>query len=128
MTVINQENESIDRPEILPGSTHKIKTPLSEHALYVTINDIEIDGVRHPYEIFINSKNMEYFQWIAALTCVISANFRKGGDIAFLAEELKSVHDPKGGYFKKGGVFMPSLVAEIGCTIERHLKAKRQIL
>jgi hypothetical protein len=77
---------------------------------------------RRPYEIFINSKNMEHFQWVLALTRVISAVFRKGGDACFLVEELKAVFDPKGGYFKKGGVFMPSLVAEIGCAIESHLK------
>ncbi len=83
-------------------------------------------GTQHeehrPYEIFINSKNMEHFQWVLALTRVISAVFRKGGDACFLVEELKAVFDPRGGYFKKGGVFMPSLVAEIGHAIETHLK------
>jgi hypothetical protein len=77
---------------------------------------------RRPYEVFINSKNMEHFQWVLALTRVISAVFRKGGDACFLVDELKAVFDPKGGYFKKGGVFMPSLVAEIGCAIESHMK------
>lgn len=120
-------HENVARPETLFGSTYKIKTPQSEHALYITINDIVLNmGTeyedRHPYEIFINSKNMEHFQWVLALTRVISAVFRKGGDTCFLVDELKSVFDPKGGYFKKGGVFMPSLVAEIGYTIEQHLK------
>jgi hypothetical protein len=77
---------------------------------------------RRPYEVFINSKNMDHFQWVLALTRVISAVFRKGGDACFLVDELKAVFDPKGGYFKKGGVFMPSLVAEIGYVIETHLK------
>jgi len=77
---------------------------------------------RRPYEVFINSKNMEHFQWVLALTRVISAVFRKGGDVTFLVEEMKAVFDPKGGYFKKGGVFMPSLVAEIGSAIESHMK------
>jgi hypothetical protein len=95
--------------------------------MYITINDMILNmdteyEERRPYEVFINSKNMEHFQWVLALTRVISAVFRKGGDSCFLVEELKSVFDPKGGYFKKGGVFMPSLVAEIGCTIEQHLK------
>jgi hypothetical protein len=120
-------NETVSRPEILYGSTYKIKTPQSEHALYITINDMILNmGTEHeerrPYEIFINSKNMEHFQWVLALTRVISAVFRKGGDATFLVEELKAVFDPKGGYFKKGGVFMPSLVAEIGCAIESHMK------
>jgi hypothetical protein len=120
-------NEKVSRPEILFGSTYKIKTPQSEHALYITINDMILNvGTEHeerrPYEIFINSKNMEHFQWVLALTRVISAVFRKGGDATFLVEELKAVFDPKGGYFKKGGVFMPSLVAEIGCAIESHMK------
>ena len=120
-------NETLSRPEILYGSTYKIKTPQSEHALYITINDMILnEGTEHeerrPYEVFINSKNMEHFQWVLALTRVISAVFRKGGDACFLVEELKAVFDPKGGYFKKGGVFMPSLVAEIGCAIESHLK------
>ncbi len=120
-------HEAIERPEMLVGSTYKIKTPQSEHALYITINDIILnEGTDHqerrPYEVFINSKNMEHFQWVLALTRVISACFRKGGDICFLVEELKAVFDPKGGYFKKGGVYMPSLVAEIGSAIESHMK------
>ncbi len=120
-------HEAIERPEMLVGSTYKIKTPQSEHALYITINDIILNqGTDHqerrPYEVFINSKNMEHFQWVLALTRVISACFRKGGDICFLVEELKAVFDPKGGYFKKGGVYMPSLVAEIGSAIESHMK------
>ncbi len=120
-------HESVERPEMLLGSTYKIKTPLSDHALYITINDIILNpGTEHeqrrPFEIFINSKNMENFQWVLALTRVISAVFRKGGDSTFLVEELKAVFDPKGGYFKRGGKFMPSLVAEIGEAIETHMR------
>jgi hypothetical protein len=121
-------HESVERPEMLVGSTYKIKTPLSEHALYVTINDIVLnEGTEHelrrPFEIFINSKNMDHFQWVLALTRVISAVFRKGGDSTFLVEELKAVFDPKGGYFKRGGRYMPSLVADIGYAIESHMKS-----
>jgi len=120
-------HEKLKRPEMLVGSTYKIKTPLSEHALYVTINDIILNPAteyerRRPFEIFINSKNMDHFQWIVALTRIISAVFRKGGDATFLVEELRSVFDPRGGYFKKGGKYMPSLVAEIGDAIECHMK------
>ncbi|MFW5927494.1 MAG: NrdJb, partial [Wenzhouxiangella sp.] len=105
----------------------KIKTPLSEHALYVTINDVILNpGTEHesrrPFEIFINSKNMDHFQWIVALTRVMSAVFRKGGDVTFLAEELQAVFDPKGGYFKPGGRFVPSIVADIGAVVEHHFK------
>ncbi|MFT5393787.1 MAG: hypothetical protein ACI8PT_003991 [Gammaproteobacteria bacterium] len=121
-----QMHEKLERPEMLLGSTYKIKTPLSEHALYVTINDVILNsGTEHeqrrPFEIFINSKNMENFQWVVALTLIISAVFRKGGDVTFLVEELHSVFDPKGGYFKRGGKFTPSLVAEIGDAIEAHM-------
>lgn len=124
---LEKMHENVERPEVLLGATYKIKTPQSEHALYITINDMILNqGTPHeerrPYEIFINSKNMEHFQWVLALTRVISAVFRKGGDATFLVEELKAVFDPRGGYFKKGGVFMPSLVAEIGSAIESHLK------
>jgi len=120
-------HENVSRPDRLLGETYKIKTPLSDHALYITINDIvlnpgTIHEQRQPFEIFINSKNMENFQWVVALTRVISAVFRKGGDITFLVDELKAVFDPTGGYFKSGGIFMPSLVAEIGSVIESHLK------
>ncbi len=120
-------HEKVERPEMLMGSTYKLKTPLSEHALYLTINDIVLNqGTEHeerrPYEIFINSKNMDHFQWIVALTRIISAVFRKGGDVVFLVEELKAVFDPRGGYFKKGGKYMPSLVAELGDAIENHLR------
>ena len=122
-----QMHEKVERPEMLVGSTYKIKTPLSEHSLYVTINDIILNPgteheLRRPFEIFINSKNMDHFQWIVALTRIISAVFRKGGDVTFLVDELRSVFDPRGGYFKKGGKFMPSLVAEIGDAIDSHLR------
>lgn len=121
-------HESLSRPEMLYGATYKIKTPLSDHALYVTINDIILNHgteyeVRRPFEIFINSKAMDHFQWIVAMTRIISAVFRKGGECAFLAEEMRSVFDPKGGYFKKGGKYMPSLVAEIGEVIEDHMRS-----
>jgi hypothetical protein len=120
-------HEKLERPEALHGSTYKVKTPLSEHALYITINDIILNPgteheLRRPFEIFINSKNMDHFQWIVALTRIISAVFRKGGDVTFLVEELRSVFDPKGGYFKRGGRYMPSLVAEIGDVIEAHMR------
>lgn len=119
-------NEFLARPDFLIGTTYKIKTPSSEHAMYITINDMILnegtaDESKHPYEMFINSKNMEHFQWVLALTRLISAVWRKGGNAHFLIEELKNVFDPKGGYYKKGGVYMPSIVAEIGHTIEKHL-------
>lgn len=122
--------EKVMRPEgmeSLEGSTYKIKTPLDDHAMYVTINDIVLNsGTEHeqrrPFEIFINSKNMDHFQWIVALTRLMSAVFRKGGDVTFLAEELQAVFDPKGGYFKPGGKFMPSIIAEIGDVIAHHMQ------
>ena len=124
---IVQIGEPLDRPEKITGSTYKVKTPVTEHALYITINDVVMnEGTpqehRRPFEIFINSKNMDHFQWIVALTRVMSAVFRKGGDVTFLVEELKSVFEPSGGYFKKGGRFVPSLVAEIGEVVEQHLQ------
>jgi hypothetical protein len=123
-----QMHERIERPDVLIGSTYKIKSPLVEHAMYVTINDIVLNAgteheLRRPFEVFINSKSMEHFQWIVALTRIMSAVFRKGGDVTFLVEEMKAVFDPKGGYFKAGGVYMPSLVAELGMIIEDHLKS-----
>jgi hypothetical protein len=122
-----QMHESVERPETLVGSTFKIKSPLFEHALYVTINDIVLNAgtpheQRRPFEIFINSKNMDHFQWIVALTRLMSAVFRKGGDVTFVVEELKAVFDPRGGYFKAGGVYMSSIVAEIGSVVEQHMK------
>ncbi len=125
---IEHMHEEIQRPERLEGQTYKIKTPLSEHALYVTVNDVILNAdteheIRRPFEVFINSKNMDHFQWIVALTRIVSAVFRKGGDCIFLVEELRSVFDPRGGYFKKGGRFMPSLVAEIGDVLEQHLRS-----
>ena len=122
-----QMHESLQRPDTLIGATYKIKSPLFEHALYVTINDIVLNAdtqheQRRPFEIFVNSKNMDHFQWIVALTRIMSAVFRKGGDVTFLVEELKAVFDPRGGYFKAGGVYMPSIVAELGAIIEQHMK------
>ena len=127
-TTVVEMDESLQRPETLVGMTYKIKSPLFEHALYVTVNDIVLNAgtpheQRRPFEIFINSKNMDHFQWIVALTRIMSAVFRKGGDCTFVVEELKAVFDPRGGYLKKGGVYMPSIVAEIGGVLERHLIA-----
>ena len=119
--------EPLARPDKITGSTYKVKTPVTEHALYITINDVIMNEAtdqehRRPFEIFVNSKNMEHFQWIVGLTRVMSAVFRKGGDLTFLIEELESVFDPNGGYYKKGGKYVPSLVAELGQVLEEHLQ------
>lgn len=112
----------LDRPEALPGQTYKLRWPDSEHALYITINDIVQDGRRRPFEVFINSKNMEHYAWTVALTRMISAVFRRGGDVSFVVEELKAVFDPRGGQWMDGR-YVPSLLAAIGEAIERHMIA-----
>lgn len=110
------------RPLELEGTTYKIRTPLAADALYVTINDlIEEDGRRRPYEIFINTKNLQYFSWIVAMTRLISSVFRHDPAPRFLVEELKSIYDPNGGYFSEG-TYIPSLAADIGRIIEKHLE------
>ncbi|MGE4482577.1 adenosylcobalamin-dependent ribonucleoside-diphosphate reductase [Acidocella sp.] len=108
------------RADRLVGATYKLRWPDSEHAMYVTINDIEQDGMRRPFEIFVNSKNLEHYAWVVALTRMISAVFRRGGEVAFVAEELKQVFDPRGGQWSNGR-YVPSLVAAIGDVIERHM-------
>jgi ribonucleoside-diphosphate reductase alpha chain len=122
-----EENETarpktfVPRPQILEGTTYKIKTPLSSDALYITINDlIKDDGSRRPYELFINTKNLQHFSWIVAMTRLISAVFRHDAAPTFLVQELKSIYDPNGGYFVDGG-YVPSLAADIGRIIEKHL-------
>jgi len=115
-------SEPLDRPAALEGATYKLKWPDSEHALYITINDIVISGHRRPFEVFINSKNMEHYAWTVALTRMISAVFRRGGDVSFVVEELKAVFDPRGGAWMEGR-YIPSILAAIGGVIERHLVA-----
>jgi len=112
--------QPLSRPEELPGKTYKIRWPESDHALYITINDIVQDGRRRPFEIFINSKNMEHYAWTVGLTRMISAVFRRGGDLSFVVEELKAVFDPRGGAWMEGR-YVPSLLAAIGHVIERHM-------
>ena len=112
--------QPLERPESLPGSTYKIRWPESDHAIYITINDIIRDGRRAPFEIFINSKNTEHYAWTVALTRMISAVFRRGGDISFVVEELKAVFDPRGGQWMDGR-YVPSILAAIGEVIEHHL-------
>ncbi|MBV9825254.1 MAG: adenosylcobalamin-dependent ribonucleoside-diphosphate reductase [Alphaproteobacteria bacterium] len=112
--------QPLSRPEALPGQTYKVRWPDSEHALYITLNDIIQDGRRRPFEIFINSKNMEHYAWTVALTRMISAVFRRGGDVAFVVEEMKAVFDPRGGAWMEGR-YVPSLLAAIGDVIERHM-------
>ncbi|WP_425100426.1 adenosylcobalamin-dependent ribonucleoside-diphosphate reductase [Tropicibacter sp. S64] len=114
--------EPLDRPEHLEGNTYKLKWPDSEHAIYLTINDIVVAGHRRPFEVFINSKNMEHYAWTLALTRMISAVFRRGGDVSFVVEELKAVFDPRGGAWVKGK-YIPSILAAIGGVIEQHLVA-----
>ncbi len=115
-------SEPLDRPEELEGNTYKVKWPDSEHAIYITINDIVLNGHRRPFEVFINSKNMEHFAWTVALTRMISAVFRRGGDVSFVVEELKAVFDPRGGAWM-GGKYIPSILAAIGGVIETHMIA-----
>ena len=112
--------EKLDRPQALEGNTYKLKWPDSEHAIYITINDVVINGHRRPFEVFINSKNMEHFAWTVALTRMISAVFRRGGDVSFVVEELKAVFDPRGGAWM-AGKYVPSILAAIGGVIETHL-------
>jgi ribonucleoside-diphosphate reductase alpha chain len=112
--------QPLSRPEALPGQTYKIRWPDSEHALYITLNDIVQDGRRRPFEVFINSKNMEHYAWTVALTRMISAVFRRGGDVSFVVEEMKAVFDPRGGAWMEGR-YVPSLLAAIGDVIERHM-------
>ncbi len=114
--------DPLDRPQTLEGNTYKLKWPDSEHAIYLTINDIIVGGRRRPFEVFINSKNMEHFAWTVALTRMISAVFRRGGDVSFVVEELKAVFDPRGGAWIKGK-YIPSILAAIGGVIETHLVA-----
>ncbi|EAR49790.1 Ribonucleotide reductase [Oceanicola granulosus HTCC2516] len=114
--------EPLDRPQTLDGQTYKLKWPGSEHAIYITLNDVIINGQRRPFEIFINSKNMEHFAWTVALTRMISAVFRRGGDVSFVVEELKAVFDPRGGAWMQGK-YIPSILAAIGGVIEKHLVA-----
>jgi ribonucleoside-diphosphate reductase alpha chain len=110
----------LDRPDSLLGRTYKIKWLESDHAFYITINDVEKDGRRRPFEIFINSKNMEAYAWALALTRMISAVFRRGGDVSFVVDELKAIFDPRGGQWMSGR-YVPSLLAAIGEVIERHM-------
>jgi len=112
--------QPLDRPEALPGRTYKLRWPESEHAIYVTLNDIVQDGRRRPFEIFINSKNMEHYAWTVGLTRMISAVFRRGGDVSFVVDELKAVFDPRGGSWMEGH-YVPSLLAAIGEVIEKHM-------
>jgi ribonucleoside-diphosphate reductase alpha chain len=116
--------QPIARPETLPGATYKLNWPESDHAIYITVNDIQVEEngrvMRRPFEVFINSKNMEHYAWTVALTRMISAVFRRGGDVSFVVEELKAVFDPRGGQWMDGR-YIPSLLAAIGDVIARHM-------
>ena len=113
-------SEPLDRPEALEGNTYKLKWPDSNHAIYITVNDVVLNGHRRPFEVFINSKNMEHFAWTVALTRMISAVFRRGGDVSFVVEELKAVFDPRGGAWMQGK-YVPSILAAIGGILEQHM-------
>ncbi len=120
LSPVGDHQPPLERGEVLPGYSYKLKWPESDHAIYITINDVMDNGQRRPFEIFINSKNMEHYAWTVALTRMISAVFRRGGDVTFVVEELKAVFDPRGGQWM-GGRYVPSLLAAIGGIIERHM-------
>ncbi|MBO0766271.1 MAG: ribonucleoside-diphosphate reductase, adenosylcobalamin-dependent, partial [Hyphomicrobiaceae bacterium] len=113
-------SKPLERPPALQGATYKLRWPGSDNAIYITINDIERDGRRRPFEVFINSKNLEHYAWTVALTRMISAIFRRGGDVTFVVEELKAIFDPQGGQWMAGR-YVPSLLAAIGEVIEGHM-------
>jgi ribonucleoside-diphosphate reductase alpha chain len=113
-------SEPLERPNTLDGNTYKLRWPDSEHAIYVTINDIIVNDQRRPFEVFINSKNMEHFAWTVGLTRMISAVFRRGGDVSFVVDELKAVFDPRGGAWVSGK-YIPSILAAIGGILEEHM-------
>ena len=113
-------SEPLERPNTLDGNTYKLRWPDSEHAIYVTINDIIVNDQRRPFEVFINSKNMEHFAWTVGLTRMISAVFRRGGDVSFVVDELKAVFDPRGGAWVNGK-YIPSILAAIGGVLEEHM-------
>ncbi|MEE8394230.1 MAG: ribonucleoside-diphosphate reductase, adenosylcobalamin-dependent, partial [Rhodospirillales bacterium] len=118
---VSQLFQPLDRPGALPGATYKVRWPESDHAIYITLNDIVDDQGRvRPFEVFINSKNTEHYAWTVALTRMISAVFRRGGDVSFVVDELKAVFDPRGGHWM-GGRYVPSLLAAIGGVIEQHM-------
>ena len=132
--VVNSDKEpnlpvyNLERGESLTGATYKIKPTGIDHAVYITINDITLpDGSIKPFEIFINSKHQESHQWCAITTRLISAIWRNGGDCHFVIEEMKVIHDPKGGYFAKKLGFVPSMVAHIGAIIEQHLECLNNV-
>lgn len=123
---LQEVSESMQLPDELSATRYRLKTPLSTSALYIVISDIVLNpGTpferKQPVEVFINSKDTRAYQWVVALTRMLSAVLRKGGDVAFIVEELKSIHDPNGGYLGRGGIWVPSLVAEIGGIIEKHM-------
>ena len=114
-------HEGMSRPEKLQGTTYKL-SPVGGSSVYLTINNVEVGGKQYPYEIFLATKDVEHQAWMAAITRLVSAVFRKGGEVKFIAEELKMIHDPKGGYFVKGHGYVPSVIAHIGLIIEQHLE------
>jgi hypothetical protein len=119
--VVEPVHSVLSRPDEITGKTYKIKPAGIDHAMYITINDILVDGVIRPYELFINCKHVESFQWVMIFTRLVSAVFRNGGEYQFIIDEMKATFDPAGGYFKKGHGFVPSLVADIGLVIEQHV-------
>ena len=119
---ISRYHESHDRPEVVRGKTYKLKP--ADHAFYITINDAEIDGVWRPIELFVNTKDIQHFMWVMIFSRLVSAILRKGGEYEFMIDEMKAIIDPAtGGYWKKGEGHVPSLIADIGNILEKHIKA-----
>ena len=113
-----------DRPAILSGKTYKLYWPPNEATFYVTIND---DGAARPFEIFISSTHAQYTEWTTALTLMITAILRRGGDVSFIAENLKQIVSATSSAWVKGK-YCNSLVAMIGETIELHMNRESAVI
>ncbi len=109
-------------PDEVEGKRYRVRWPDSDHALYVIVNDFvdEQTGRKRPWEVFLISNESEADEWRVALGRMISAVYRRGGDVAFIASELRAISDKKGGAFL-GGKHLGSVIAAIGDIIERHM-------
>jgi ribonucleoside-diphosphate reductase alpha chain len=111
--------EVMERPRILQGRTYKLKWPQTGDNWYITIT--HRGGV--PFEVFITTKVAAHAEWVQALSILLTAVLRRGGDVKFLITELQGIHSASGGqYITEQRKFRHSQVAAIGGVIEEEFR------
>ena len=100
----------------LPSTTYKFRVP--EKAMYFTIV-----GEGKPIWLFVNSKEMDSYQWVTALMESYSRQIKACVEVSDIVEAMKTTFAPGGKYFIPDGTGreVHSIVHHLGLILEEHV-------